>query len=503
MKHLLIILFLFLPVFFSFSMSEGTQPADEFYQIEIYLETVVHPQLSRLAAFVARIMEWYENNMNYGTIMFLMALENSFLPVIPTEIIIAPAAYISANPDSDLNIFLVIFFSALGSLIGALIIYGLSLWIGRRALYRFADSRLGRALMFDGSKIRKAEAMFKRHSKTSVFIGRFVAGVRLVISIPAGLSKMNLFNFVLFTFSGTVVYSTMLALIGYFLQGQSELIEQHSHTLSVVLLVLCLLAVLFFIARYFMLRFKSQKRYGLIGFPLAHSFSKRYFTQKFKREKINARYSLFEIEHIDEVTTIIQKEKIKGLNVTIPYKEQIISYVHRLDETAGEVGAVNVLKITHEWGKPRLHGYNTDVIGFEKSITPHLKPHHAKALILGSGGASKAIEYVFGKLGIEITRVSRTEKSGFITYQMLDKETISQHLIIVNATPLGTFPDVETCPDIPYQYITGRHLLFDAVYNPAETLFLKKGRIQGADTINGEKMLIEQAEEAWKIWNTN
>jgi shikimate dehydrogenase len=249
-----------------------------------------------------------------------------------------------------------------------------------------------------------------------------------------------------------------------------------------------------------MLCFKNEKKYGLIGFPLTHSFSKCYFTEKFKREKINARYFLFEIERIDEVEKIIRKEKIKGLNVSIPYKEQIISYVHQLDETALEVGAVNVLKVTHERGKPRLYGYNTDVIGFEKSITPHLKPHHTKALILGSGGASKAIEYVLNKLGIEITRVSRTEKSGFITYQVLDKETISEHLIIVNATPLGTFPDIETCPDIPYQYITEKHLLFDVVYNPAETLFLKKGKAQGANTINGKKMLIEQAESAWKIW---
>jgi shikimate dehydrogenase len=486
-------------MFFLLSMGEEIQSANEFCQVEVYLETV-EPEKSRLEMFISRLMKWYENNMNYGTIMFLMALENSFLPAIPSEIIISPAAFVASKPDSDLNIFLVIVFASLGSLIGALIIYGISLWIGRRALYKFADSRLGHVLMFDSDKIRKAEEMFKKRSKASVFFGRFVAGVRLAISIPAGLSKMNLFNFVLFTFLGTAVYNTMMALIGYFLQGQSELIKKHSYGLSVAMVVIAGLAVLFFILRYFMHRFKDEKKYGLIGFPLTHSFSKRYFTEKFKREKINAKYFLFEIEKIDEVEKIIQKEKVKGLNVTIPYKEQIIPFVDELDETAKEVGAVNVLKITHEGKSTYLYGYNTDVIGFEKSIKPHLKPHHTKALILGSGGASKAIEYVLCKLGIEITRVSRAEKAGFITYESLDKEIINKNTIIINATPLGTFPDVETCPDIPYQYITDKHLLFDVVYNPDETLFLKKGKAQGADTINGEKMLVEQAEAAWRIW---
>ena len=496
MKKSFIILFIFLPVFFSFSMGEETS----FCDVEIYQEIVVQPEKSRLELFISRLMKWYENNMNYGTIMFLMALENSFLPVIPSEIIISPAAFVASKPDSDLNFFLVIVFSALGSLIGALTIYGISLWIGRRALYKFADSRLGHALMFDSDKIRKAEEMFKRRSKMSVFFGRFVAGVRLAISIPAGLSKMNLFNFVLFTFLGTAIYNTAMAFIGYFLQGQSELIEKYSRELSVILVVVCVLMVLFFVLRYFMHRSKSEKKYGLIGFPLTHSFSKKYFTEKFKRYNINARYFLFEIKCIDEVEKIIRKEKIKGLNVTIPYKEQIISYVDELDEIASKVGAVNVLKITYEEKSPCLYGYNTDVIGFEKSIKPRLKLYHTKALILGTGGASKAIEYVLNKLGIEITRVSRTEKSGFITYESLDKEIINENTIIINATPLGTFPNVETCPDIPYQYITEKHLLFDVVYNPTETLFLKKGKAQGADTINGEKMLIEQAESAWKIW---
>ena len=503
MKYFTVISFLFLPLFFSFSMNEEMQSVNEYQAFETYVEDAVQTGTSRLEQFVSRLMKWYENNMNYGTIMLLIALENSFLPIIPTELVIFPAAYLSASPDSDLNIFLIIFFASLGALIGALAWYGIALWVGRRALYRFADSRLGRALMFDSDKIRKAEAMFKKHSKASVFFGRFVAGVRLVISIPAGLAKMNLFNFVLFTFLGSAVYSTAMALIGYFLQGQSELIEKHSHTLSVALVAITGLAVLFFILRYFMRRSKSEKKYGLIGFPLAHSFSEKYFTEKFKREKINARYFLFEIEKIDEVEEIIQKEKICGLNVTIPYKEKIISFVDELDETAKEIGAVNVLKITHEGEKSRVYGYNTDVIGFEKSVKPHLKPHHTRALILGSGGAAKAIEYALRKLGIESTRVSRTEKSGFITYESLDEKIIREHTIIVNATPLGTFPDVENAPDIPYQYISEKHLLFDVVYNPPETLFLKKGKMQGATTVNGEKMLIEQAEEAWEIWSDN
>lgn len=455
---------------------------------------------SEVESFVMRVANWYENNMNYGTITFLMVLESAFIP-IPSEIVISPAAYIASDPESDLNFFLVIIFATIGSLIGALIIYGLSAWVGRKALYKFADSRIGTALMLDSDKIKHAEEVFKKRSKTSICLGRFIAGIRLVISIPAGLAKMNLFNFVFFTFLGSAVYNTVMALIGYFLHGQSDLIHKYSYEVSIATVVLTILTILFFIARYFLLRLKGEKRYGLIGFPLEHSFSKKYFTQKFKKEKINARYSLFEIEKIEEVKEIIKKDKLQGLNVTIPYKEQIIEYVNELDETAMHIGAVNVLKITHYKDRVHLKGYNTDAVGFDDSISPWLKPHHKKALILGTGGASKAIEYVLKKHGIETTYVSRAEKPGVITYASLNESTMADHLIIVNATPLGTYPAINTFPDIPYQHITAKHLLFDVVYNPTETVFLKKGKEQGAVTINGSQMLSGQAEAAWKIWN--
>ncbi|WP_239057003.1 shikimate dehydrogenase [Paludibacter sp. 221] len=259
--------------------------------------------------------------------------------------------------------------------------------------------------------------------------------------------------------------------------------------------------ILFFVVRYILLRLRGEKIYGLIGFPLEHSFSKRYFTDKFKKEKIKARYNLFEIKDISEVTRIIKKQKVAGLNVTIPYKEKVFDYVDDLDVTAKSIGAINVLKITHNKKNFRVKGYNTDAIGFEESIKPSIKPYHKKALILGTGGASKAIKYVLEKLGIETMYVSRSEKEGVITYSSLDEKIMSEYNVIVNATPLGTYPNIDTYPDIPYLYITDKHLLFDVVYNPAETQFLKKGKEQGATIINGEQMLIGQAEAAWKIWN--
>jgi len=189
------------------------------------------------------------------------------------------------------------------------------------------------------------------------------------------------------------------------------------------------------------------------------------------------------------------------LNVTIPHKENIIQYLDELDETAARIGAVNVIKFIRQVGKLRLKGYNSDAIGFENSIKPLLKSYHKKALILGTGGASKAIDYTLRKLGIEPTFVSRTAKSGMLTYSQLNSEILNQNLVIVNASPVGTFPHSDECPNIPYQLLTSKHLLFDAVYNPAETLFLKKGKEQGAQGLNGEGMLIGQAIAAWEIWN--
>lgn len=496
-KLLFTTILIFVPVFFSVSFGENQVIDEEIIQVEI-----IHTEKkSDVETFVKQVAHWYKKNMNYGTIVFLMALESSFLPIIPSEAVISPAAYAASKPDSDLNFFLVIFFATLGTLIGALIIYGLSSWLGRKALYKFADSRLGSALMLDSDKIKQAEDLFKRRSKTSIFIAQLIPGVRYLIPVPAGLAKMNLLHFIFFMFIGASIYNTFMALLGYFLHKQTNLIHKHSYEVSIAIVCIVILVIFVFVVRYFMLRSKKEKKYGLIGFPLTHSFSKKYFTKKFKRESINAKYSLFEIKNLDEIENFIKNEKLQGLNVTIPYKEQITTYVDELDKTAQEVGAVNVLKITHEKDRVHLHGYNTDVIGFEKSIAPHLKSYHKKALLLGSGGTSKAVEYVFRKLGIEITRVSRTEKSGFITYQSLDKETIEKNLIIVNTTPLGTFPNTNTYPEIPYQYLTEKHLLFDVVYNPTETIFLKKGKEHGATTINGEQMLMEQAEAAWEIWN--
>lgn len=244
-----------------------------------------------------------------------------------------------------------------------------------------------------------------------------------------------------------------------------------------------------------------MRRFGLIGFPLGHSFSKKYFTEKFLLEGIDARYDLYELKSLDEFTELKVSENLCGLNVTIPYKQQIIPFLDEMDETAAEIGAVNVIKFIRDGNDLKLKGYNSDAIGFLQSIRPYLKPHHNKALILGTGGASLAFDYILRKLGIETIYVSRTPAEGQLSYSDLSETVLNEYPIILNASPVGTFPDVERCPDIPYQYLTSRHLLFDAVYNPAETLFLQKGKAQGTTVLNGEGMLSGQAEAAWKIWN--
>ncbi len=244
-----------------------------------------------------------------------------------------------------------------------------------------------------------------------------------------------------------------------------------------------------------------MKQFGLIGLPLTHSFSKKFFTEKFEREQIDARYDLFELKHIADFSLLIEEHELSGLNVTIPYKEKVMEFMDKLDETASEIGAVNVIKFIRNNDGLILKGYNSDAIGFENSIIPLLKSHHQKALILGTGGASKAIDYVLRKNGIEVTFVSRTIRPGMLTYYQLTEEIILANTIIINASPIGTFPHFNECPDIPYQFLTGKHLLFDVVYNPAETIFLKKGREQGATGQNGEQMLVGQAVAAWEIWN--
>lgn len=237
--------------------------------------------------------------------------------------------------------------------------------------------------------------------------------------------------------------------------------------------------------------------YGLIGYPLKHSFSKAFFTDKFRRERVNADYRNYELEDIESLRDILSgNASLKGFNVTIPYKKAIIGLLDEIDEEAARVGAVNTVKIC----AGRLKGYNTDVHGFVESIRPYILPRHKKALVLGTGGASAAVCFGLEKLGLEHRTVSRTKCKADFTYDELTPELIGRFQVIVNATPLGTFPVTDACPDIPYEGIDSRHLCMDLVYNPAETLFLKKAASNGAATLNGLEMLHLQAEKAWEIW---
>lgn len=247
-----------------------------------------------------------------------------------------------------------------------------------------------------------------------------------------------------------------------------------------------------------------MQKYGLIGYPLKHSFSIGYFNEKFKAENIDAEYVNFEIPSINDFMEVIEENpNLRGLNVTIPYKEQVIPFLSELDKDTAKIGAVNVIKIIRlPKGKVKLVGYNSDIIGFTQSIEPLLMPHHKKALILGTGGASKAVFRGLENLGIESTFVSRTKKDDkLLTYRELTPEVMKEHTVIVNCTPLGMFPKVDFCPDIPYSELTPNHLLYDLLYNPNETLFMKKGRAQGAVVKNGLEMLLLQAFAAWEIWN--
>ncbi len=237
-----------------------------------------------------------------------------------------------------------------------------------------------------------------------------------------------------------------------------------------------------------------MRHYGIIGYPLHHSFSAKYFSEKFEREGIEAEYSLYPIG-MEDLRLKIEDlfHRLDGMNVTMPYKQTIIPYLDRLDETAEAVGAVNVVH--------KRVGYNTDCIGFMESIKPLLRAFDRKALVLGTGGASKAVCYGLKQLGIAPTLVSRTPKDGMIGYSDLTEGLMAEHTIIVNCTPLGMVPDTESYPPIPYELISAQHLLFDCIYNPEETLFLRKGKAQGATIQNGIEMLYGQAKAAWKIWN--
>lgn len=241
-----------------------------------------------------------------------------------------------------------------------------------------------------------------------------------------------------------------------------------------------------------------MKQLGLIGYPLSHSFSKEYFRRKFEQEDIHGyEYDLFPLKDIRQLPALLREQpQLAGLNVTIPHKVAVMSFLHHLDPGAAAIGAVNTIQIRDGI----LSGYNTDAWGFETSLRPLLRSWHTKALILGTGGASKAVEYVLRQLGIRPLFVSRNPQEGQISYGQLSASLIGDHTLIVNTTPLGTFPRVEQYPDIPYETLTERHLLYDLVYNPAETLFLKKGKEKGAALINGMEMLRLQAEKAWEIW---
>jgi len=237
--------------------------------------------------------------------------------------------------------------------------------------------------------------------------------------------------------------------------------------------------------------------FGIIGNPLQQSFSPQYFRKKFEALSLDETYEKFELETIAELPEILLTHSdLQGFNVTIPYKQQIIPFLDELDEVAAKVGAVNCVKITD--GK--LKGFNTDAIGFEKALTPLLKPHHAKALVLGTGGASKAVAFVLQKLNIPFHFVSRKGRAAVYSYEKLNAEIMAEHLLIINTTPLGMMPDVTAAPAIPYLYITPKHLLYDLIYNPSETKFLQQGKAHGATTKNGYDMLIAQAEAAWTIW---
>ena len=246
----------------------------------------------------------------------------------------------------------------------------------------------------------------------------------------------------------------------------------------------------------------ATKIFGLVGYPLGHSFSKKYFNEKFADENIDAEYKNFEIEDINEVTDIINHNDIFGLNVTIPHKISVIPLLSQIDPIAEAIGSVNVIKIIRTDNGIITRGYNTDAIGFTTSIKPLLKPHHRRALVLGTGGASKAVVYALQQLlGIDVQSVSRHPAPGIITYADLDSKIMESHTVVVNATPLGMYPHVETHPDIPYRLLSPQHLCFDLTYNPSVTTFMRMSSEFGAKTCNGKGMLIGQALAAWDIWN--
>lgn len=248
----------------------------------------------------------------------------------------------------------------------------------------------------------------------------------------------------------------------------------------------------------------KSKIYGLIGYPLVHSFSASYFNQKFEAEGIDAEYVNFEIDDIGQIMEIVSEQpRLCGLNVTAPYKEQVIPYLNSIDEAANAIGAVNTIQFLRD-GKSddlQLRGYNTDVIGFSNSIQPLLNPARTKALVLGTGGASKAVSYALGQLGVAVDYVSRRKSAHTFTYEELTKAMVQDHQIIVNCTPLGMYPNVDVAPDFPYRFLSPTHLCYDLVYNPDTTIFMRRCQEHGAEVKNGLEMLLLQGFASYEIWN--
>jgi shikimate dehydrogenase len=246
-----------------------------------------------------------------------------------------------------------------------------------------------------------------------------------------------------------------------------------------------------------------MRKLGLLGYPLGHSFSKKYYTEKFLREKIrDIDYDLYAMADVSEFRKLYETdERFYGFNVTIPHKQAVAKLVDELSPEAAEMQAVNCVTITRKEGQVYLKGYNTDADGFEKSLKPLLGAGHEKALVLGNGGAAKAVFYVLKKLGIPFKIVSRSREKGDLLYDEISPEIMKDHTVVINCSPVGTYPNIDVAPDIPYEFITEDHLLYDLIYNPEETLFLQKGKEKGAITKNGYEMLLIQAERNWEIWN--
>ena len=240
-----------------------------------------------------------------------------------------------------------------------------------------------------------------------------------------------------------------------------------------------------------------MRKFGLIGYPLSHSFSKKYFTELFSKEGIDAEYANYPIEDISMVKALIEDPLLEGINVTIPYKEAVIPFLDELSEAVKEIGACNCIRIRN--GKTM--GFNTDVLGFERSLEKKLRPVNDRALVLGTGGAAKAVCYVLRQRKIPFQQVSRNRKEGIISYADVSPDMMRQYRLLINTTPLGMYPDIDVCPSLPYEAITSDHYLYDLVYNPKKTLFLQKGEEHGAVIENGHDMLIIQANESRKIWN--